>query len=604
MKTGNLYLKHIIFFSTILFYSCQKKKSGNFDFEKVKKEIIQAPIKKRIAKWDSLIKLHKYDTLAGYLYYQRGYTHYFLSKNREAIKDFKKAIKLFKIRKNKALLAKSYIYTGSSYNSLGEQDIASQYILRGLNLAQKIDKPEILSLAYSELSQIFFKNKDYDKSIEYLNKSAGIYKEINDTPSLIMVYNNIAMIYLNQKRNREALDYFLKIKELNPKESDVEPYNLAILYYNLGHITYDVTKNKERALKYLDKSLEISRKNGIKPIFAYQFLASIFEKTNQLDSAKYYAKKSIIINKNDDYKELVNSYDILIRLSLKQKNDTFLLKLIKIKDSLNTLNHETVNKNNQKVLKKNIMLLDQQKELLQAKKINKKNKIIFIFIIIVFILGLIISFQFNRFDILKHKQELIVLEQKILRSQMSPHFIFNVLSSIQNSLLENNPVVSATYLSKFAKLMRQNFDYIQKKQIKLTEELGMLRNYLETQKFRFKDKFNYQINVDKELSDKDYFVPPMILQPFVENAIKHGFANISYKGLITINVLKKDDRICFEIIDNGTGYMPPIDDDKEHALSIFKKRLFILGKDAYDSFKISRLEQGTKVEFCFQVIKK
>ena len=80
-----------------------------------------------------------------------------------------------------------------------------------------------------------------------------------------------------------------------------------------------------------------------------------------------------------------------------------------------------------------------------------------------FIMGLILSSQFNRFDTLKHKQELVILEQKILRSQMNPHLIFNVLSSIQSSLLEKKTMISATYLAKLAKLMRQNFDYIKKK---------------------------------------------------------------------------------------------------------------------------------------------
>lgn len=127
------------------------------------------------------------------------------------------------------------------------------------------------------------------------------------------------------------------------------------------------------------------------------------------------------------------------------------------------------------------------------------------------------------------KQELVILEQKILRSQMNPHLIFNVLSSIQSSLLEKKTMISATYLAKFAKLMRQNFDYIKKKQIPIKDELDMIKNYLDTKKFRFKNKFDYEITIDENINLGTNIVPSMILQPFIDNAIKHGFANISYK---------------------------------------------------------------------------
>ena len=166
-------------------------------------------------------------------------------------------------------------------------------------------------------------------------------------------------------------------------------------------------------------------------------------------------------------------------------------------------------------------------------------------------------------------------------------------------MIENKPIVSATYLSKFAQLIRQNFEYVQKKQISLKEELEMLHNYIDAQKFRYKDKFDYEINVDDQLLKEQVFIPPMILQPFVENAIEHGFKNISYKGKLTITVTKNDHKVCFEIIDNGLGYKPKTD-HKEHALDVFKKRLKLLGKEAIESFKIIRLNQGTKVTFCIK----
>ncbi len=600
------FLNYIILFFFLLFLnSCQKQNNNAVDFYKIKQEINKLPAYKRIAKWDSLLNLHPDDTLTGYLYFQKGYSYFFMDQNEKAINNFAKALNFFDKKQNKKMTARNYIYLGAAYSSLNEQKLAIKYILKGLNIGTELNDLRIKGRAYRELAHIYYVNETFDKAIDYLNKVIEITKKTGEFSDMIVAYNNLAIIYQDLNRNKKALEYYTKILNLNA-EKEMEPYNLMILYSNLGIVTFDIFKDKNKSLKYFHKALDIAQHNNINPAIPYNSIATMYEKLNKLDSAGYFVHKSIKANKiykKNNYNDLVYLYNRLIQLNLKQNQDTNLLNFLKIRDSINILEQKIISEDNKKTMENNLKLINQQKELNQAVKINNKNKIIFIFIIIMFILGLIISFQFNRFDVLKHKQELVVLEQKILRSQMSPHFIFNVLSSIQNSLLENKPVVSATYLSKFAKLMRQNFDFIQKKHIHLKEELDMIRNYLDTQKFRFKDKFDYVINVDDKLKTEDYLIPPMILQPFVENAIKHGFANIPYKGLITINVLKKDDKICFEIIDNGTGYNPSKKDNKEHALDIFKKRLFFFGKDISESFKIKQLKQGTKIEFCFNLVK-
>ena len=595
------YFLILLFFSILFFSSCKKQqKPEHEDFSVTKKNINHYPLEQHIAKWDSLINLHQDDTLSGYIYFERGQDYFYLNQNKKALEDLQKAKLIFEKKNNKKMLSKVYVILGGAYIENGEKEKATRYILKGLELIDEKNK-KFLIKTYDELSHIYYLNKDFDKTIKYLLKAAQISKETRDSSALGIAYNNIAVVYLEQGYNKEAVEYFEKVlKYYDLKKAP--PHNLIVIYVNLG-TAYMKLNEKEKAFEYFDKAKKIARQKNIKSKVLYLALSSVYESNNQLDSAIYYIRKAIKLIDNKTGDESIELHDKLIRLNLMQKNDTSILKLINIKDSLNKLKQEKNNKEKLKSIEENLRILNQQKELNQAVKINKKNRIIFIFIIIMFVLGLIISFQFNRFDVLKHKQELIVLKQKILRSQMNPHFIFNVLSSIQNSLLEKNPIESATYLSKFAKLMRQNFDYIGKRQIKLKEELDMIRNYLDTQKFRFKDKFDYQINVDNSLTTGKYLIPPMILQPFVENAIKHGFANISYKGLISINVLKKDDKICFEIIDNGTGYNPDKQDDKEHALDIFKKRLFLCGKDVYESFKIIRLKPGTKVEFCFKLIK-
>ena len=598
-NSKHIKLTTILFLSILFFSSCKKQETGQFDLIKVKKEIKKKPSYKRIAAWDSLLRLHRNDTLTPYLYYQRGYSYFFLNQNDQAIEDFTKSINLLKKSNNKEMLAANYIYLGASFSERKEQKIATKYIIKGLKLATEINDQNLMGGGYRELAHIYYLNEDYDKTIEYLKKVADIAKKNKNLADVIVSYNNIAIVYKDQGNDSMALNYYHKISELNP-EKVMEPYNLIIFYNNFGENIYNTSKDKSKALEYFNKSLNVALKNKIRPDAIYSYFASLYEKTNQIDSAKYYYKKSLETVDSTNYENQLYLHNKLIEMDLKQQHNIKLLKSVKTRDSIETLYIKKFTSDNQLDLENNLKILTQQQELEQAKKINKKNKIIFIFIIIMFVLGLIISFQFNRFDILKHKQELFKLEQKILRSQMNPHFIFNVLGAIQSTLLENNPIASATYLSRFAKLIRQNFDFIQRKQISLKEELDMIHNYLDTQKFRFKEKFDYIINVDKHLSPQEIMVPPMILQPFVENSIEHGFADISYKGHIHINISKKDDKVCFEIIDNGSGYNPK-KDDKEHALDIFKKRLFLMGKETFDSYKISRLKQGTKVVFCFDL---
>lgn len=597
ITTKIITLFFLIITISLSFYSCKKEPKPVFNFSKIKKEIFKYPIKQRIVKWDSLMNLYQSDDLSrAYILFERGSDYSSLDYNEKANADLERALAIFKKYHLKEMLAKTYVNIGISYAFDGKKNTATQYIFKGLDLALQLKNDRIISRAYGELAHIYYLYGNKDEAIKYLKKSGEMYQKMKDTDAISAVYNNIGIIYQEEHRTKEAIEYIKK--SINLKDSTkTDPLYLIEGYGNLGALIYTYTHNKQKAFAYYRKALKIAKRHDIEPDMIYENIAHYYEDTGDIDSAKYYIKKILNHHSNGNYQQKIDLYDKLLYFDLKQKKDTEALSLLNIRDSLYKIQQKIINEENQKSIESNLELLNQQKQLEQAKQINNKNRIIFIFIIIIFLLGLLISYQLNRLDKLKYKQEQFILEQKVLRSQMNPHFIFNVLGSIQGSLIENNPIISATYLSKFAQLIRQNFDYVQKKQISLKEELEMVQNYIDTQKFRYKNKFDYEISVDEQLLQESVFIPPMILQPFVENAIEHGFKNISYKGKLKITVTKKDDKVCFEIIDNGVGYKPK-KDYKEHALDIFKKRLQLLGKEAIESFKIIRLNQGTKVIFC------
>ncbi len=191
------------------------------------------------------------------------------------------------------------------------------------------------------------------------------------------------------------------------------------------------------------------------------------------------------------------------------------------------------------------------------------------------------------------------LNQKLLRLQMNPHFIFNSLFAIQNYIYSNQPHLAGNYLSDFAHLIRLILDNSRKEYISFEKELECIELYLKLQKLRFEDKFNYFIDVDPELKNWGYLIPPMLAQPFLENAIEHGLKNLNRKGNINVKYQLSGGIIRFTVIDNGIGLTASRQQKEktEHkheslAISICRKRLEILRK-----------KRGGKITFTLEEIK-
>jgi len=179
------------------------------------------------------------------------------------------------------------------------------------------------------------------------------------------------------------------------------------------------------------------------------------------------------------------------------------------------------------------------------------------------------------------KDELNDLERSALRAQMNPHFIFNILNSIQSAIVQNDQEFATTLLSKFAKLIRTTLKNARESKITLEEELDYLNSYLFMEKIRFKDKFEYTVTVDPSIDKDEMLIPPMLTQPLVENAIKHGMKNTqTNKGLIDIRFFKTPDNLIITVKDNGPGFQKE-DIQTAHkslGMKITKERLQLLNK--------------------------
>ena len=197
---------------------------------------------------------------------------------------------------------------------------------------------------------------------------------------------------------------------------------------------------------------------------------------------------------------------------------------------------------------------------------------------------------------LEMEKSLLELEQKALRLQMNPHFIFNALNSIQGIITLRDAKTARYYLAKFSKLMRLVLENSREPLITLAGEIQTLDNYLSLEQFSRGDSFDYSIELGDDIDDEAYLIPPMILQPFIENAIIHGVAHLSYKGKIKVKFSQVNNQIECTITDNGVGRKKAaeIKSQREHhhkstALIVTQERLNILNPGEAQSIEIRDL---------------
>jgi sensor histidine kinase YesM len=145
------------------------------------------------------------------------------------------------------------------------------------------------------------------------------------------------------------------------------------------------------------------------------------------------------------------------------------------------------------------------------------------------------------------------LERAALQAQMNPHFIFNCLNSIQNYILQSEKESAILYLGRFAGLVRSVLNASVSGKISLEEELSLLNNYLALEKLRFKDRFTYEVKVAENLNVFDVYIPPLLIQPYVENALLHGISGKVSGGEVSVFFEKKANDLEVSIQDNGVG---------------------------------------------------
>ena len=388
---------------------------------------------------------------------------------------------------------------GDVHLKTGELQAAEAYYKEALKVEKERDNKSGIVILNLKLGELENEKNNTPKAIEYYRNSQNTAIEINDDQSVNQAYSGISNIYENENNidegieiNQEALDY--NQKRNNKAEESKNNIDLA-------NFLIKQDKNDE-AIQYLESSLLIAEESGDieNKSKAFKALSEAYDKTG---------KGSEALKKYKEYLILEDSlYNIRKKQLTAQNKKGAMLE--------NAQNKLSLLEKDKQLNEKTIELLKKER-IIQEEFINKQRILTYSLILGILIL-LITAFLVYRSNKAKNKaNKLLVL--KSLRAQMNPHFIFNALNSVNSFISKNDERAANRYLADFSRLMRDVMENSQEDFISLTKEIDILEMYLKLEHHRFKDKFDYSFEVDPEINAEDIEIPPMLIQPYIENAV-------------------------------------------------------------------------------------
>lgn len=494
------------------------------------------------------------------------------------LESLSKSVKFHRNTGDSLRLAQNLYQTAVIHSKMGGYDNSLQILYNVLDIAERTrNKPE-MALALQAIGNVFFETQKFTKAIEFTTKAMKIYKnlneDLNEAGVLIqlgnilirldkfeasekhyknalmiyeklsqnwgeaLVYANIAFIYDRRKEFELALEYHLKALKLREKMPNKEEISRSMIAVGLG---YAQLQKYETAKTYIISAIEKAKEIGSKPLErdGYTILYQVYEEEK-------------------DYEKAFEFHRLYSNIS----NDIFNEKKSKQITELQT-KYEAVKKD------KKIALLIKENEIQETKAAQQiviKNGLLIGLALITIIGGLfwytlwqrlknhkLLTTKNREIEMSQLREELKTLEMKALRVQMNPHFLFNSLNSINTMILQDKNENASAYLGKFSKLVRLILENSEQSQVSLKNELEMLVSYIQLEAVRFDGKIEYKIKVENHIDQESTFLPSMVLQPFVENAIWHGLLNKESKGFLAIEIREESEHLCCSIIDNGIG---------------------------------------------------
>lgn len=513
----------------------------------------------------NIVKKLKNDTLLSKATYTRGVAFFYMNNYDSAIIYWEKAMAFYTRSDNQKKMGDCLQNIGQIFELKGNIINANENYQHSLQIFEKLNLQDRAANMLNIIGTLNINLENFDIAEKYYERALDIYTRIRKQDpnnkyiqlGFAVTHNNLGTVSIRKKQLSNAMIYFEKAKELFSQPPD--SFYLAFVLHNLGSIHSDLG-NYQQAKEYLNESVRYNKSMENVQLNTMTLSAKgdlMLKEKNPLSALKYYQESMLIAEEKNltkiQLKNLKGISDVFKMLDDYKNSLLYFEKFATLKDSLLTESKY------RQIMDLQTMYETEKKEKLIVQKDRQIRQQIFIFSAISFLVIsvlIILFFVYRTREIRKRyklENELNMSTQKALISQMNPHFIFNALNSVNLFILKNDKLSSNLFLTNFTDLIRKVLDNSQFQYISLYDEFETLKAYMELEKARFANKFDYEI-VLNNVSLMDYFIPTMILQPFVENAIWHGFSTMDVEGKIRIEVLMQTSSTLMIIIeDNGIG---------------------------------------------------
>ncbi|MFT5512013.1 MAG: two-component system LytT family sensor kinase, partial [Bacteroidia bacterium] len=507
-------------------------------------------------------------------YQSLGSIHYRKLDFNNAVVYYQKAINIFQRLGDQDAYYKTLRYLSQSYEGTGQFKLAITNYLQFLKLAQSKQNITDELFAKTALGRTYFNDNQFKKSNTYYQQLLVSYRTTDNTIMVSQTYDFIGKCYSGMKDTINALKYFELAGTLgdsyNSDEAQVNSWQSVGRSYNsIGE--YDKSVEYEKKAKTINKN----RKDYHGMLSNNANIANDYIFMNRADEAIPFLKENIDLSSGagelkstgETYKALSDAYAQLGKMEEAKASFT---KYVKVQEQLLTEREQAMDARvseqnifNEK--EKQIELLIRDKELdeekiglleskqqLESEKAIAQKRINYILggLMVLLLVGLAFFYRSSRQKQLANK----LLSIRSLRSQMNPHFIFNSLNSVNSFISKSDERSANKYLSEFARLMRTVLEHSELDFVNLSAELEVIQRYLRLEHIRFQDQFDYTFEVDERIEIERLMIPPMLVQPYVENAIWHGLRYKENKGKLTIRFgLEAGDVLSILIEDDGIG---------------------------------------------------
>ncbi|MFN8359190.1 MAG: tetratricopeptide repeat protein [Candidatus Kapaibacterium sp.] len=418
--------------------------------------------------------------------------------------------------KNGELLALGNI--GHIYFDTSNNDIALYYYLQAIALAEEIGDKRILHLQLNNLGALYSKINEHHKSLDYYVRSLALRNELNDQRAVAASLGNIGEEYRYLGQFDKALDYQQRSLAIAQAEGNTSQVALAL--GNMG-VIHESLGNQDLSFDLHRQALEV-----IEPLTDkqnYTLMLShmgklYFQRKDYENALETLFQALVFAEENGGRDAQAAIHKVLSEVFEEQGDPKSALRHFKL---YNQISHEV----NHQAQQTSILLLEMRYGNQKAEK--EKEEL---------------------------RRKLLQSEHKTLRAQINPHFMFNALNSIQHFLIQSDTEQANRFLSKFARLMRLIMENSRYTTVPLSDEIETITLYLELEKLRFGDKFSYEIILDPAINSASIEIPPMLIQPYIENAIWHGILPRKTGGSVKIGITPAEDGyFTCSIEDNGIG---------------------------------------------------